>query len=62
MLLEGVAEAPGCPLERALERLVGERRDPAAVVADEMMVVMVIRANGLEARDTVPDVDPLDEP
>ena len=63
MLLHRVAEAPGRARERALEPVVGERLDPAAVVADEVvMVVVTVAARRLEARDAVADVDPLDEP
>ena len=63
MLLHGVAEPTGRAREGALEAVVRERLDAAAVVADEvMMVVMRVTACGLEARDAVADVDPLHEP
>ena len=63
VLLHRVAETPGRALERALEAVVRERLDPAAVVADEVvMVVVTVAARRLEARDAVADVDPLDEP
>lgn len=60
MLVHRVAEPPRGPLERALESVVGERLDLAAVGADE--VVMVVSAAGrLEPCDAVADVHPLDE-
>jgi zinc transport system substrate-binding protein len=63
VLLHGVAEPPGRARERALEAVVREGLDAAAVVADEvMMVVMRVTACGLEARDAVAHVDPLHEP
>jgi zinc transport system substrate-binding protein len=46
--------------DRSLERLVLERLDLPAVVADEVMVVLGA-ARGLEPRDSVAEVDPLDE-
>ena len=61
-MLQRVAEPPGRALERALQRLVGERLDPAAVVADEMVMVVVALVRGLEARDAVADVYSLHEP
>ena len=62
MLLERVAKTAGRPFERLLERSVGERLDPAAVVADEVMVVVRIRVHRLEPCDPVADVDALHEP
>lgn len=61
MLLERVAEAPGRPLERALERLVRERLDLAAPVADQMVMMLVIAPRRLEAGDPVTGVHTLDE-
>ena len=63
MLLHRVAETVGHPLERVLQTIVGERLDPTAVVADEMvMMVLAIRKRDLEARNPIPDLDALDEP
>ena len=61
MLLERVAQPSGRPLERTLERLVGERLDLAAVVADQVVMVVVIGPGGLEAGDAVARFDALDE-
>lgn len=61
MLLHGVAEAPGRADERSLQACVGERLDPTAVVAYEVVMVMAVAARRLEPRDPVPDVDALDE-
>jgi hypothetical protein len=44
-----------------LEPLVRERLDLAAVVADEVVVMVVVVANRLVARDPVADVEPLQE-
>src|SRR5689334_18069273 len=46
----------------ALEALVGERLDAAAVVADDVVVVLDRVAHRLEPRHAVAEVDPLDEP
>ncbi len=46
--LHVVAAAAGDALERDLERVVGERLDLAAVVADEMVVVVAVGVRGLE--------------
>ena len=48
-------------LEGALERGVGEGLDLAAVVADEVVVMVAARVRGLEAGDAVADVDALQE-
>ena len=48
-------------LERLLEGGIGERLDPAAVVADEVMVMFSARMGGLEAGDSVTELDTLDE-
>jgi hypothetical protein len=45
-----------------LEPLVRERLDLAAVVADEVVMMVVVVAHGLVARDPVADVEPLQEP
>ena len=57
-----VAAAPGNPLERLLESGVLERLDLAAVVADEVVVMVAARIDRLEAGDPVAEVDPLYEP
>ena len=57
-----IAAAPLDVPQGALETLVGERLDPTAVVADDVVVVLACIAHGLEARDAVPKVDPLHEP
>ena len=44
-----------------LEALVGERLDLAAVLADEMVVVLAAAVHGLEPGDSRPDVDALHE-
>jgi hypothetical protein len=56
-----VAQIPGDPLERLLERGVGERVDTTAVVADEMMMMVCAGLGGLEASNAVADVDALYE-
>ena len=57
-----IAAAPLDVAQNALEALVGERLDPAAVVADDVVVVLDRVADGLETRDPVPEVDALHEP
>jgi len=49
-------------LQSGLEPRVLERLDLAALVADEMVVVLASRVGALEARDTVAEIDPLHEP
>ena len=62
MLLERVAEPAGRPREGALERRIGEWLDLPAVVADQVMVVVVcVGVGGLEPRDAVAEIDPLHE-
>ena len=56
-----VPQAPGDALESRLECRVRERLHLAAVVADEVMVVLAARVHGLEARGAGADVDPLQE-
>src|SRR4029079_1461273 len=48
-----VTELPGGPLERPLEGHVTERLDLPAVVADEVVVMMVVGPRRLEPRDPV---------
>ena len=62
MLLERVSETTCRSFERLLERFVRERLDPAAVVADEVMVVVGVGVRRLEPCDPVADVDALHEP
>ena len=47
--------------ENPLETLVGEGLDPPAVVADDVVMVLHLIADRLEARDAVAEVKPLDE-
>lgn len=62
MLVHRVAEAPRGAHEGLLQRPVRERLDATAVFAHEVVMVAVVAAEGLVARDAVADVDPLDEP
>jgi len=55
----------GSPLDLpqgSLELVVGEGLDLAAVVADEVVVMLAAGVKGLEARRAGADVDALDEP
>ena len=61
MLLHGVSDPSSRFRERLLERPVRERLDPPAVVADEVVMVLVLAAERLEAGDSVTHVDPLHE-
>jgi zinc transport system substrate-binding protein len=56
-----VAQATGGARDRALERGIGERLDLAAVLADDVVVMIAARRRGLEPGDPVADVDALDE-
>jgi hypothetical protein len=58
---DGVAAALLELADDRLEPLVRERLDLAAVVADEVVVMVVVVANRLVARDPVADVEPLQE-
>ena len=58
---DGVAGATLDPAQHALELVVGECFDLAAVVADEVVVVLAVRVNGFESCGAVTDVDPLHE-
>ena len=49
-------------MQSALELVVGESFDLAAVVADEVVMVLAVRVEGLEAGRARPDVDALNEP
>jgi hypothetical protein len=57
-----VPAAVGDALDRRFERRVLERLDLAAVVTDEVVMVVAAGMGRLEARDAVAEVDPLDEP
>ena len=62
MLLERIAEPAGRAREGALERRIGERLDLAAVVTDEVMVVVAgVGVGGLEPCDAVAEIDALHE-
>lgn len=61
MLLERVAELPGGSFECPLEGCVRERLDLPAVVADQVVVMVMVGPHRLEARDPVAGVHTLDE-
>ena len=54
-------EAARSSLERLFETGIGERLHLAAVVADQVMVVLPIQVGRLEAGDPVTELDPLHE-
>ena len=56
-----VVESARGPLERLFEAGIGEWVDPAAVVADQVMVVLAAHMGGLEAGNPVTELDTLDE-
>ena len=56
-----VSASVGDSLDRRLERGVFERLDLPAVVTDEMVMMVAARVGRLEARDSVSEVDSLDE-
>ena len=56
-----VSAPVGDSLDRRLERGVFERLDLPAVVADEMVMMIAAGVGRLEARDSVSEVDSLDE-
>jgi zinc transport system substrate-binding protein len=58
---DAVAATAGDALERRLERRVLERLDLAAVVADEVMVMLAARVGWLEPGHAVSKIDPLHE-
>jgi hypothetical protein len=58
---DGVSESPAHVREGVLERLVDKGLDPAAVVADEVVVMVAAGANGLVAGDTFTEVESLHE-
>jgi hypothetical protein len=57
-----VSAPVGNALDGGFERRVREGLDPSAVVADEVVMVVVVRVRRLEAGDSVAEVDTLDEP
>ena len=57
-----VAASPGDAVQRHLERVVLERLDLAAVVADEVVVMVAAWIDPLEAGDRIAEVHPLHEP
>ncbi len=61
MTVDAHAEPLGQIGNCALEPGVVERDEPAAVLADEVVVVVSVRQHALEPRLPVPDRDPLDE-
>ena len=62
MAVDDVAEVSGETLELALEALVLEGYDLAAVAADEVVMVLTIRMDRLVAGDAAAEVDALHEP
>lgn len=62
MCCDGVAAALLDVADHALEPLVGEDLDLPAVVADDVMVVLLGASDGLVARDPVAEIESLDEP
>lgn len=61
VLAQRVAVSPRDPAQRALESEVVERVDPAALAADEVMVMLAAGMSGLEARDALAEVDAMHE-
>lgn len=57
-----VSTAVGNALDRRFEGRILERLDFAAVVTDEVVMVVAACMGRLEARDAVAEVDLLDEP
>jgi hypothetical protein len=62
VLLDGVAEVAGGAVDRPLQPRIAERLHLAAIAADEMVMMVAVRAERLVARDSVPGVDPLHQP
>ena len=56
---DGVAGPAFDLLQGALELVVGEGLDLAAVVADEVVMMLAARVDRLESRSTSADIDPL---
>lgn len=59
---DGVAGAPLDLAQHALQLVVRERLDLAAVVADEVMVMLATRLDRFESGRPCADIDPLHEP
>ncbi len=59
---DGVSAADGDALDRRFERVILERLHLAAVVADQVVVVLASGFRALEPRDAVAEVHPLCEP
>jgi hypothetical protein len=57
-----VAEAGGETLDRLLQPLVLERDDPSARLADNVVVVIATRDDGLVSRPALAHLDPLHQP
>ena len=62
MLVDGVAQPPGDPIDRALQARVAERLDLPAVAAHDVVMVVAVGRRRLEARDPVTRVDALHQP
>jgi zinc transport system substrate-binding protein len=62
MRSHGVPTPVGDALDRGFERRVLEWLDLPAVVAHEMVVMVAAGVRRLEARDSIAEVDPLDQP
>lgn len=61
MVIEHEAVHARDPVERLLESGIVERVDLSALPAHEMMVMLATGMRGLEARDALTEVDPMDE-
>lgn len=61
MLGQIEAEPAGHRRQPALQRVIAELLDPAAVVADDVVVMLAVGLSCLEARDAVTQVDAVDE-
>jgi hypothetical protein len=59
---DGVARSPLDPVQRSFELVVSEGFDLPAVVADEVMVVLAVRVDRLEARNAGADVESRTKP
>ena len=61
MLGDVEGDAPGEPVDGALELVVGEGLHVAAAVADHVVMVVAVGARGLVARGALADLDAGDE-
>jgi hypothetical protein len=59
--VDGVPEPPAHVRKGPLERLVDEGLDLAAVVADEVVVMVAARAHRLVAKESLAELESLDE-